>query len=69
MHRRQFQFSFVGHHLHTGQCSLAVPIAKCAVEFGGERAEHPTREADTGIMDLRRAVGNRIAAAWSRAAG
>ncbi len=27
---------------------------------------HPSRTTETGILDLRRAVGNRIAAAWSR---
>ena len=26
---------------------------------------HPSRHAETGIQDLRRAVGNRVAAAWS----
>jgi CubicO group peptidase (beta-lactamase class C family) len=29
---------------------------------------HPTRHAETGIMDLRRSVGNAVAAAWTRAA-
>lgn len=30
---------------------------------------HPTRHAETGIMGLRRAVGNRIAAGWSALSG
>ena len=29
---------------------------------------HPSRSIETGILDLRRAVGNRLAAEWSRAA-
>lgn len=29
---------------------------------------HPSRSTETGILDLRRAVGNRLAADWSRAA-